>query len=178
MGAGKTSVGRSLAQHLHWAFEDLDDRIIANEGRSISEIFRDSGEAAFRELEHAALLAVLEELGAGMAKVVALGGGAFAQKKNTAALRKLNMPIIFLDADAEELWQRCSRQAADGGLERPLLQDRKQFQKLYASRRTAYRQASFKIRTSGREIDEIAGQIIKSLGLRTLAIRNQEGEVE
>ncbi|HTS09821.1 MAG TPA: shikimate kinase, partial [Candidatus Eisenbacteria bacterium] len=55
MGAGKTSVGRTLGQRLNWAFEDLDDRIQQREGRTIAEIFRDSGELEFRRAEHNAL---------------------------------------------------------------------------------------------------------------------------
>lgn len=86
MGAGKTSVGRALGAMLGWPFEDLDERIQKREGRSIENIFRESGEAAFRQAEHSAL----RELLSGPAKsqcVVALGGGAFAQEENTALLR-------------------------------------------------------------------------------------------
>ncbi len=61
MGAGKSSVGRALGQQLNWLFEDLDDRIQAREGRTVAEIFRDSGEAEFRRAEHAALQHVLQE---------------------------------------------------------------------------------------------------------------------
>ena len=57
MGAGKSSVGRALGQRLNWIFEDLDDRIQAREGRTVAEIFRDSGESEFRRAEHAALRA-------------------------------------------------------------------------------------------------------------------------
>ncbi len=60
MGAGKTSVGRSLSRRLGWDFEDLDDRIQARAGRSIAEIFRDLGETEFRRLENAALRELLE----------------------------------------------------------------------------------------------------------------------
>ena len=60
MGAGKTSVGRALSRRLGWRFEDLDDRIQAREGRSVSEIFQQSGEAGFRQAERAALAELLE----------------------------------------------------------------------------------------------------------------------
>jgi len=52
MGAGKSSVGRVLAEHLGWTFEDLDDRIERRERRKVTEIFRDAGEAGFRHAEH------------------------------------------------------------------------------------------------------------------------------
>ena len=51
MGAGKTSVGEALAAHLGWPFIDLDGRIEVRQKRSISDIFRDSGESEFRRLE-------------------------------------------------------------------------------------------------------------------------------
>jgi len=79
MGAGKSSVGRALGQRLNWIFEDLDDRIQAREGRTVAEIFRDSGESEFRRAERAALQDVLRELTGGGFRIVALGGGAFVR---------------------------------------------------------------------------------------------------
>jgi len=70
MGAGKTSVGRTLAKRLNWDFEDLDDRIEQRERRSVPQIFRDLGEQEFRRAEHAALEAVLGELKGGAAKEI------------------------------------------------------------------------------------------------------------
>ena len=61
MGAGKSSVGAALSRKLGWPFEDLDERIQAREKRSIEQIFRQSGEAVFRQLEHAALRSLVEE---------------------------------------------------------------------------------------------------------------------
>src|ERR1700742_4694212 len=76
MGAGKSSVGLLLSRDLHWRFEDLDERIQSREGRSIEQIFHESGEAGFRKAEHAALRELLFEFNSSPA-VVALGGGAF-----------------------------------------------------------------------------------------------------
>ncbi|MCW3157731.1 shikimate kinase [Micropruina sonneratiae] len=70
-GAGKTSVGRQLAARLELPFVDVDARIEAEQGKLVREIFADSGEAHFRELERVATLAALSEPG-----VVSLGGGA------------------------------------------------------------------------------------------------------
>ena len=131
MGAGKSSVGRTLGQRLNWIFEDLDDRIQARERRTVAEIFRDSGESEFRRVEHAALRQVLQELQAGGSRIVALGGGAFVQKENAALLKASGVPTVFLDAPVEELWQRCCTQAAERGAERPLLRSKEQFRKLY-----------------------------------------------
>src|ERR1700758_372790 len=85
MGAGKSCVGQALSRQLNWRFEDLDARIVGREGRSIEQIFRESGEARFRQIEHVALRELMFELH-GLAAVVALGGGAFAQAENVALL--------------------------------------------------------------------------------------------
>jgi shikimate kinase len=161
MGAGKSSVGRALGAQLDSQFEDLDDRIVRREGRSIAEIFRASGEAAFRRAESAALREVLAEMHGGVAKVLALGGGAFVQKRNAAALKKAGLPVIFLDAPVDELWQRCCRQAEEAGRERPLLRSADEFRQLYDSRRGGYLQASLTIDTAGRTVNAIAAEIAK-----------------
>ena len=62
MGAGKTSVGRALADSLGWRFVDLDERIVACTGRTVAEIFTQAGEAAFRQMEHDELRVLLGEL--------------------------------------------------------------------------------------------------------------------
>jgi shikimate kinase len=175
MGAGKTSVGRTLAQRLNWPFQDLDDRIVDQEGRAIAEIFRASGEAAFREAEHLALRRVIDELRNGASRVIALGGGAFAQKRNATLLS--GTTVVFLDAPAEELWSRCCRQAAETRAERPLLQSMNQFRKLYEARRKAYLQAALTIQTGGRELQAIAGEIAETLGLKATN-RRAKGESE
>jgi shikimate kinase len=175
MGAGKTSVGRALGQRLNWVFEDLDHRIEQREGRKIAEIFRDSGEPAFRLAEWAALRQVLRESQAGVARIVALGGGAFVQQKNAALLNAARLPVVFLDATVEELWQRCQRQS---GLERPLRGNLRQFRQLYEVRRKHYLRASLKIETSGRAVEAIAAEIAKKLGLRETAARSEQGEPE
>jgi len=165
MGAGKTSVGRVLAQQLNWTFEDLDDRIIARQGRSIADIFRNQGESTFRRAEHESLRQVLGELAAAGGRVVALGGGAFAQPSNAALLKAAGLPTVLLDAPAQDLWLRCQRQADSTGTERPLLKSREEFQKLYRARRRAYTKASFRVQTKGRTVDEVAAEIAEILSL-------------
>ena len=178
MGAGKSSVGQALAQRLNWIFEDLDDRIEQREGRTVAEIFRDSGESAFRQAEHLALRHALEDLRRGVARVVALGGGAFVQPDNAVLLKTARVSTVFLDAPVEELWRRCRQQASDAGAERPLLKNIESFRKLYENRRESYLQASLKIGTGSRTVDEIVTEIAETLGLKTIAIRTEQGEVE
>ena len=178
MGAGKTSVGQALARHLNWAFEDLDRRIEQREHRTVPEIFRDSGEVEFRRVEHAALQDVLEELRRGAFKVVALGGGAFVQENNAALLRESGIPTVFLDAPVEELWRRCCEQTGTAEAERPLLRSIDKFRELYDTRRKAYMRASSKVQTKSRTVNEIAAEIVTTLGLKRIEISAQQGEVE
>jgi shikimate kinase len=178
MGAGKTSVGRALGQRLNWIFEDLDDRIQSREGRTVAEIFQDSGETEFRRAEHAALQHVLQELRGGGARIVALGGGAFVQKENATLLKAFSAPTVFLDAPIEELWQRCCTQASETGAERPLLRSVEQFRKLYETRRNSYRKAALKVQTGKRTVESISAEIEQKLGLKKIALRTEQGEVE
>jgi shikimate kinase len=178
MGAGKTTVGRALGQRLNWIFEDLDNRIEQATGRTVAEIFRDSGEHAFRSFERATLEQLLKELQAGSVKVIALGGGAFAQPANAALLKTTTISTVFLDAPVEELWQRCRQQAIKDRSERPLLQSIDQFRDLHASRKKAYLGASLRIKTGNRTIEAIAEEIEKVLNLKKVATRTEQGEVE
>jgi len=160
MGAGKTSVGQALSRRLHWPFEDLDDRIEEQSGRSIEEIFRVLGEAAFREMEHAALRNLCEELRQS-ARVVALGGGAFVQPGNLALIEELTAHTVFLDAPVDELLRRCQQQQKN----RPLCRDASQFRQLYEARRPGYLSAACRIDTQNKDMELIAAEVACSLGM-------------
>jgi shikimate kinase len=152
MGAGKSSVGQALGQRLGWPFHDLDERIQRRSGRSIEQIFRESGEGEFRRAEHAELRALLAELGSSAA-VVALGGGAFAQAENLALLKRER--TVFLDADVEVLRRRCE----SDGVSRPLLREVQQFKRLYEARRASYLGASLHIETGGKDVETVVAEI-------------------
>ena len=160
MGAGKTTIGRALAAKLGWRFVDLDDLIVARDGRTIPEIFQQSGEVAFRALERQLLEEALRFPRAG-GSVLSLGGGAFIDNTNRQLLRENEIPAVFLDAPAEELFRRCDQP----GVVRPLISDRDRFSSLYEERRPAYLNASYCIQTAGREITSIVDEIIARLGL-------------
>ena len=165
MGAGKSSVGRALSEQIGWTFEDLDERIERREGRKVPEIFRDSGESEFRRAEHEALKELLEGLRAGAERVIALGGGAFAQKPTARLIEAGGVPTVFLDARVDELWRRCRLQAEEQGVERPLLGSREGFRKLYAKRHPHYLKASVRQDTGGKSIEGIAAEVVRALGL-------------
>jgi shikimate kinase len=163
MGAGKTTVGKSLADRLRWTFIDLDDVIISLTSKSVPEIFRDEGEPSFRQHETAALRHVLEQEVTKGPTVIALGGGAFVQSQNLSLLRGSAHPTIFLDAAPEELRNRCARE----GDTRPLFRDENQFRQLYEARRSGYMEADLRVETGGKSIDTIVNEVISRLDLHT-----------
>jgi shikimate kinase len=160
MGAGKTTVGQALATKLGWRFVDLDDLIQARDGRTVPEIFEQSGESAFRGLERQLLEEVVHSPQADCS-VLSLGGGAFIDNTNQQLLRENEIPAVFLDAPAEELFRRCQGPA----VVRPLLSDRERFSAMYEKRKPAYLNAALCIQTAGREIASIVDEIIARLGL-------------
>lgn len=178
MGAGKTSVGQALARRLNWRFEDLDQRIERNQDRSVAEIFQQSGEAEFRAAEHSALRQVLDEISGKPGKIVALGGGAFAQRKNAALLQWHGAHVVFLDGPIEVLWQRCCKQASEGGSSRPLLRDLNQFRELYQARRKSYRKARLTVQTGSRQVEEIAAEVTRLLKLKKSNARTGKGNLQ
>jgi shikimate kinase len=165
MGAGKSSVGPLLAQHLGWTFEDLDHRIERREKQTVAEIFRNAGEAGFRRAERIALKELIDGLHGGVGKVIALGGGAFVQDSNVSLIEEASLPTVFLDATVDELWQRCQRQTEELGLERPLLGNVQTFRELYESRRPHYSKASLRQETGGKSVDAIVAELIQGLGM-------------
>lgn len=164
MGSGKTAVGLELSRRLGWRFQDLDERIETRAGKPIAEIFRDSGEAGFRELERSELEHLVSELSS-IPTVAALGGGAFAQAHNIALLEQSGGSTIFLEAPLEEMWQRCQSEAKA----RPLARSQNQFRQLYEARLSFYMRAGLRIPTAGKAAPEVAAEIALRLGLGEVA---------
>jgi len=163
MGAGKTSVGQALAQRMGWRFVDLDQRIEVREGRTISDIFGRSGEAAFREIETATLRELLAELGHGPPAVVALGGGAVLREENAALLAACGAPQVFLDAPFEVVRRRCGETVAA----RPLFREEEQARRLYELRRPHYLKAQYRVDTGGCSVEQAAAEIARTLSLES-----------
>ena len=158
MGAGKTTVGRALAERIGWRFDDLDSLIEQHEGRRVDEIFARQGELAFRQLEGSLLRDCLRQPGPA---VVALGGGAFLQTEVQKLLAEAQIPAVFLDAPVEELFRRC----LEPGAVRPLRGDPEQFREGYERRRPTYLKAGLCVQTGGKAVGEIVQEIIARLNL-------------
>jgi len=162
MGAGKTSVGQALARRLGWRFVDLDQRIEMRAGRSVAEVFAQSGEPAFRAMETAALRELLAELSPASPTVMALGGGAPLDPENAAMLVTSGAPQVFLDAPFDELRRRCSQTAGS----RPLFRQEQAARQLYESRRPHYLKAQHRVDTASRSVEQAAAEIARLLSLQ------------
>ncbi|MGK7872761.1 MAG: shikimate kinase [Xenococcaceae cyanobacterium] len=137
MGAGKTTVGKLLAQQLGYRFFDTDVLIEQVAGQTINEIFATEGEESFRELEGK----VLQELSAYTRSAIATGGGIVLRQKNWSYLH--HGLIVWLDAPVEVLMKRLAEDTA-----RPLLQEADLALKLTSlleHRRPLYAQADLHI---------------------------------
>jgi shikimate kinase len=101
MGAGKSTVGRLLADDMGRSFVDLDASIAAAAGKSVARIFQEDGEEAFRAAEHDALMALAPLPSA----VVACGGGVVLREDNRLLLRRAGT-VVYLQVSAEEALAR------------------------------------------------------------------------
>jgi shikimate kinase len=131
MGSGKTTIGSLLAQRLGLSFRDTDHLIEEQEGKTVSQIFLDQGEDAFRVIEKRVLREELLTDGT----VLSLGGGAPISIDAQSALRAIASHIIFLDISLSTVAPRIGFNR-----DRPLLLNnpRGQWQTLMEARRPIY----------------------------------------
>ena len=155
MGAGKSVCGKLLARRLGRCFVETDDMIVAREGRSIPEIFREAGELRFRQLEAEALEALKLKSG----EVIATGGGMPCREGRMELLRELGT-VVWLDGDVRELHTRATRIG-----NRPMLDGRTmvEIEELYRSRQPYYGQAHITIDTTGLGADQVVARVLAAL---------------
>jgi shikimate kinase len=159
MGVGKSTVGELLAGRLGTGYRDTDDDIVAEQGRSIAEIFVDDGESVFREMEKRAVGRALAE----HEGVLSLGGGAILDADTRALLAAQR--VVYLSMDVEEAVRRTGLNVA-----RPLLtvNPRRQWRELMEARRHLYEEvATAVVPTDGRTPEEVAQAVLDALELTT-----------
>lgn len=156
MGAGKTTVGRILANELGYGFVDTDEVITASAKRSINQIFAEEGETEFRQLESD----VLSQVSAYTKLTVATGGGIILKRENWSYLH--HGLIVWLDASAELLYNRLKEDTT-----RPLLQDRNpllKLQNILEQRESLYALADLRITLQeGETPEEIARRVLTEI---------------
>lgn len=154
MGSGKTTVGRLLAERMGYLFVDSDDEIESRARARVSEIFRRHGEAFFRDLEERAIRDLLQ----GSGRVIATGGGAFAQSGCAEELLARAF-TVHLSCDFAEAWRRVATQ---GG--RPLKDiGEMDVASLYAERKDKYSRAHATVDTTNRSPDEVVTDVLRLL---------------
>ena len=158
MGAGKTTVGKILAEKLKKEFIDTDELIVKEEKKSINEIFAQSGEKYFREIEKN----IIEKVSQFSNKVISIGGGALENFENISNLKR-NGILFYLKADIDTLEQRL-KNATD----RPLLKNielKEKLTELLNKREKNYLLSQKIINTSNvKSIDIISEEIIEYYG--------------
>lgn len=171
MGSGKSTVGARLASQLGWHFVDLDDRIQAASGISITEFFERHGEPAFRRLEADQLRGALgRATEMNESTVIALGGGTYAQAGAPEFLRNTGVPVIWLDAPMDVLLSRCMTMTG-----RPLFRDEASFRALHAQRAESYRMADYRVESSG-DTGQVVTEILR-LGIAGIRINDPEAHL-
>ncbi|MER5863601.1 shikimate kinase [Kitasatospora sp. NPDC002040] len=158
-GAGKSTVGRLLAERLGVAFRDTDADIEQLAGKPIPEIFIDEGEPHFRALE----VRAVEAAATAHEGVLALGGGAVMAEQTRGLLRDL--PVVFLEVALGDAVKRVGLDAP-----RPLLavNPRAAWRELMEARRPLYLEvATAVVGTEGRSPEQVADAVLEALELKT-----------
>lgn len=169
MGAGKTNIGRRLAARLNLPFFDSDGEIEAAAGETIEEIFRNRGEAVFRDGERRVIARLLGQ----PIHVLATGGGAFMDATTRAVIARLGVSV-WLRADIETLLARVSRRS-----NRPLLKQgnpRAVLTELIERRYPIYAEADITIDSDDAPADLTATRTIAALAACPRALTPPDAE--
>ena len=162
MGTGKTSVGREVARRLGRRFVDVDDEIVAAQGRSIEAIFDSDGEDEFRRIERERLAEVCRR----DEQVVSTGGGVPEDDGNRRIMEE-NGFVVLLEARTDTLRRRLRLDAQGGGppAVRPMLKGSdpmKRIGDLKARRQFSYSQAHWTVHTDRLSISDVAAEVVRA----------------
>lgn len=165
MGAGKSTVGRLLAQQLNYQFVDADREMEARSGVPIPTIFEIEGEAGFRRRE----IGLLGELTQQAGVVLATGGGAILDAEMAQALRQRGL-VIYLRASADEIYRRTRQDRS-----RPLLQTadpRARINELLAEREPLYEKAAHLVfQSAASNPRRLVARLMEHPQLKVIALR-------
>jgi len=156
MGTGKTVVGQKVAATLRVPFVDIDQEIERKYQRTIAEIFKAGGEAAFRKIEMSAIaeVALIDHA------VIATGGGALLNSENARVLSK-NGLLVCLRATVDTLVQRLGKDSS-----RPLLAGeplKQKLENLLKERESVYAACPIQIPTDNQSVEQTAGNVLRQI---------------
>ena len=167
MGSGKSAIGRTIAKKTSRRFIDTDRYIERKAGKTVGEIFNETGEEKFRAFEKEVIKKISQYVGI----VIATGGGAIKDPENFRYLKESGW-IIALYASPATLYKRI-----EGKRVRPLLLSEedpvKKLEEIFNERKTMYAQADFQVDTEEKEIDQIADEIIGLLNINSKIVPEQ-----
>jgi shikimate kinase len=166
MGAGKSTVGRLLAEQLHYQFVDADRELEARSGVPIPTIFEIEGEAGFRRRE----IGLLAELTQRAGIVLATGGGAILDPQLVESMRERGL-VIYLRASADEIFRRTRQDRS-----RPLLQTanpRARIDQLLTEREPLYEKAAHLVfQSAASNPRRLVSRLVEHPQLKAIAIRS------
>lgn len=157
-GAGKSIVGRLLAERLGCSLLDTDALVEERAGKSILDIFRDDGETAFRDLETAALSGALNAASA----VISTGGGVVLRSENRRAMAEAGF-IVCLEARPETIVARLTEGVDGRDLDRPLLATEdplSRIKELKSARQHLYALCDWVVQTDGLTPEEVVAEVL------------------
>ena len=157
MGSGKTTIGKILAEHLEWNFDDSDHEVEHATGKSIVSIFSEKGEDYFRHLESDQLIKTARK----KESVTACGGGIILNKRNRTLMRKSGT-VVFLEVPLEILTSRLQKVS-----DRPLLEhpngNESRLATIWLEREKLYRQTAHITIDASLSPQSCANKILKEL---------------
>ncbi len=170
MGAGKTAIGKPVAQALDIPFIDSDHEIERVSRMTITELFAAYGEPEFRALE----TRVIERLLKAGPRVISTGGGAYINENTRRAIREMGALTIWINADLDTLWARVSKRE-----NRPLLKTanpRQTLADLMAARYPIYAEADIEVMSRDAKKEIIMREVLEAIAAHPLPTISEEAD--